>query len=106
MELAKATNVPVLFTAAEMPVEVTEPIKPADTTVVADFKRAPIMAIRPTGQEVQLAEAVTPPPAMPEAAATVAALPATASSLPLIAMLGMLALFGAFALRTAAKRLQ
>jgi hypothetical protein len=105
MELAKATNVPVLFTPVDIPVEVTEPIKAADTAVVADFKRAPIMAIRPTGEEVQLAEAVTPPPAAVEAAAP-AALPATASSLPLIAMFGMLALFGAFALRTAAKRLQ
>jgi len=33
-------------------------------------------------------------------------LPSTASPVPMIAMFGMLALFGAFALRTAASRLQ
>ena len=34
IELAKATNTPVLFTAAEIPVEVAEPIKSADEPVV------------------------------------------------------------------------
>jgi hypothetical protein len=105
MELAKATNVPVLFAAVELPVEVAEPIKSVDAPVVAELRRAPIMAIRPTGEEVQLAQAVTPPPAAAEAAA-LATLPATASSLPLIAMFGMLALISAFALRSIAKRLQ
>lgn len=104
MELAKATNVPVLFAAVELPVEVAEPIKTVDAPVVAELRRAPIMAIRPTGEEVQLAQAVTPPPAAAEATAT-PALPATASSLPLIAMFGMLALMSAFALRSIAKRL-
>ena len=70
-------------------------------------KRAPIMAIQPTGEEVQLAEVVTPPPAQTEVAgAAVAdkALPATASPLPLIALLGLLALAGALTLRGAHKR--
>src|SRR3954462_13285504 len=44
MELAKSTNVPVRFTALEVPVEVAEPIKLADTTVLTELKRAPIMA--------------------------------------------------------------
>ena len=85
MELAKTTNTPVLFTPAEIPVEVAEPIKSADEPVVVQLKQAPIMAIQPTGEEVQLAEVVTPPargvpasaPAMPQK------LPATASTLPL-----------------------
>jgi hypothetical protein len=107
MELAKSMNVPVLFTAVEVPVEVAEPIKSADAPVVVELKRAPIMAIRPTGEEVQLAVAVTPPPVMTAAATEPAkTLPGTASPLPMIAMFGMLALFGAFALRTAARRLQ
>jgi hypothetical protein len=107
MELAKSTNVPVLFTAVEIPVEVAEPIKSADAPVVVELKRAPIMAIRPTGEEVQLAVAVTPPPVMTAAAAKPAlTLPHTASPVPMIAMFGMLALFGGLALRTAAKRLQ
>jgi hypothetical protein len=98
--LAKTTNTPVLFLAAEIPVEVAEPIKSVDAPVVVEMRRAPVMAIRPTGDEVQLAEVVTPPPAVVE----VAALPATASSLPLIGLLGLLALGAAFALRTAERR--
>jgi len=68
IELAKATNLPVLFTAVEMPLEVTEPIKSSDEPLVVELKRAPIMAIKPTGEEVELAEVVTPPPTQPEAA--------------------------------------
>src|SRR5947209_1512759 len=59
--LAKATNTPVLFTAVEIPLEVAEPIKSADAPLVVELKRAPIMAVRSTGEEVQLAAAVTPP---------------------------------------------
>ena len=113
IELAKASNTPVLFTPAELPVEVAEPIKSADAPVVVELKRAPIMAIKPTGEELQLAEVVTPPPAETEvAAAPVAeapvaeapmsaapqeadrALPSTASSLPLMGLVGLLALGG------------
>src|SRR5579864_3673914 len=66
--LAKATNTPVLFTAVEIPVEVAEPIKSAEEPVVVQLKQAPIMAIKPTGEEVRLAEVVTPPPAQTEVA--------------------------------------
>lgn len=102
--LAKETHVPVLFTEAPLPVEVDEPIKTADAPVIVEMARAPVMAIQPTGEEVALTEVVTAPPALPEAAA--AALPATASNLPLIGLFGLMALLAAFATRTAAKRLQ
>jgi len=110
--LAKQTNVPVLFTPVELPVEVTESTKLVDTAVVAQMQQAPIMAIKPTGEEVQLAEVVTPPPAETTVAATTTTvttettLPSTASNLPLIGLLGLMALGGAFAVRTAARRLQ
>src|SRR5438105_13872850 len=55
IELAKATNIPVLFTPVDIPVEVTAPIKSVDEPVVVELKRAPILAIKPTGEEVQLA---------------------------------------------------
>ena len=100
IELAKATNTPVLFTPAEIPVEVAEPVKSVEEPVVVELKRAPIMAIKPTGEEVQLAEVVTPPPA--EIAET---LPSTASSMPLLALFGVLALGGALAIRMGQKRL-
>src|SRR5687767_10080887 len=109
IELAKTTNTPVLYTTVEIPLEVTESAKLADQTVVAELTRAPIMAVKPAGEEVVLAEVVTPPPAEPEVAASGDAgqeLPATASPLPLIGLLGFLGLGGALALRITRTRLQ
>ena len=109
IELAKTANTPVLFTPAELPLEVTEPIKSADEPLIVEMKRAPIMAIKPSGEEVQLAEVVTPPPAQPQTAVVSApekALPATASPLPLIALLGLLALGGAGTFRLVQKRVR
>jgi hypothetical protein len=104
VELAKTVNAVVLFTAAEIPVEVEQPIKTADEPVVAQLKEAPVMAIKPTGEEVELAAVVTPLPA--DELVAQATLPATASTMPLIALLGLLALGGAVVLRVAQKRLQ
>jgi len=108
IEIAKATNVPVLFAAVDIPVEVAEPIKSVDEPVVIQLKQAPIMAIKPTGEEVQLAVVVTPPPA--EVAETVAVapevaeLPKTASPYPLIGLFGLLALSAALAIHVVARR--
>src|ERR1041384_481967 len=105
--LAKITNTPVLFVAAELPLEVTEPTKLVAEPIVAEMKRAPIMAIKPTGEEVQLAEVVTPPPAVTEVApVTERTLRATPGTLPLMGLLGLLALAAAFTARSAARRLQ
>jgi len=103
--IAKATKIPVLFAAVELPVEVAEPSKLTEEPVVAVLRTAPIMAIRPSGEEVQMAMVVTPPPAAVEVAAA-KTLPGTASPLPLIAMFGLLALGGALTLRLAEKRMQ
>lgn len=110
MELAKITNTPVLFTAEEIPVEVAAAIKSPDEPVVMKLRSAPIMAVQPTGEEVQLAVVVTPPPAaeLQVAAAPVAALPetlpATSSSTPLIGLLGLMSLCAAMMVRAAQKR--
>jgi len=122
IELAKATNVPVLYTPVELPLEVAAPIRSVDEPVVLELKQAPIMAIKPTGEEVQLAEVVTTPPmeqmqarATPGRTETQVAaaravredtLPATASTLPLIGLIGLLSLCGAFAVRAFAKHLR
>ena len=69
------------------------------------------MAIKPTGEEVELAAVVTTPPAAelePDTTPTQVAavtLPHTASPLPLIALLGLLALGGAWTLRRVQKRI-
>jgi hypothetical protein len=108
MEIAKTANMPVLFTPAEIAVEVAEPVK-VDAPVVVELKRAPIMAIQPTGEQVQLAAVVTAPPVaeLPVATTPMPAadtLPATASTLPLIGMMGLIALGGALSLRMTEKR--
>jgi len=107
LELATTTNTPVLFTPAEIPLEVAAPITSANETVVVELKQAPVRAVQPSGQEVEVAQVVTPPPDL----ATVAelpepTLPKTASPLPLIGLLGLLALGGAFALRSVASRVR
>jgi hypothetical protein len=71
--------------------------------VVVELKRAPIMAIKPTGEEVQLAQVITPPPAETQMAMA-RELPRTASSLPLIALFGLLALGAALTLRVTSNK--
>jgi hypothetical protein len=109
MEIAKTTNLPVLFTPVEIAVEVAEAIKSPDAPVVMEMKRAPIMAVEPSGEQVQLAAVVTAPPddVLPVATTPMPAadmLPATGSALPLIGMMGLIALGAAFSLRMIEKR--
>jgi len=104
VELAKATNLPVL----QMPAPAREEVaKPEEAR--AELEQVPVTAVRPSGEEVEIAQVVTPPP--PAEVAQVAAapaaepkLPTTASPLPLIALLGLLALGGALTLRVVEKR--
>jgi hypothetical protein len=118
IELAKATNQPVLFTPREIEQEIAEPITSAAEPVVVELKQAPVRAIQPSGEEVELAQVVTPPPAAEIAQAPAraealaqmaqtapAALPKTAGLMPLFGLLGMLALGGASALRLARRRI-
>jgi LPXTG-motif cell wall-anchored protein len=99
MELAKTSDTPVLFTKVE-PVETSEPVASMDNTAVAEMKAAPVLAVQSTGDEVALAEVVTPLP--PEMAPV---LPATGSNTPLIALFGLISLGGAVGLGALAKRL-
>ena len=113
MELAKESKTPVLFSSVDMPVEVTEPIRAVDVDapVAVEFQRAPVMAVQPTGEEVQLAQVVTAPPAEElsgggaSAAPSRSTLPATASQTPLLALFGALILGGGLALLTIRRRL-
>jgi hypothetical protein len=97
IELAKSESTTVLSTPADIPLEV-ETIQTVDEPIIAQLREAPVQAIQPTGVEVELAQVVTPPPAEQ------VALPATASSLPLIGLLGLMFLGAAFVLGAFAKR--
>ena len=101
IELAKVTNAPVLYTPAEIPAEVEAPITSAEEPVVVALKHAPILAVKPTGEDVEIAEVVAAPPAQVLVATndTPAELPRTASPMPLIGLFGLLALGAAFSLK-------
>jgi len=101
--LAKETNTPVLFTPVEITPEVAVAIKTPEEPVVVELKKAPVMAIQPSGQEVEIAQVVTPPATL-AAQADPPQLPATSSSLPLVVLFGLLALGGALGLRFLQKR--
>jgi hypothetical protein len=111
IELAKVTNTPVLAIPAEIKLEVE---RPEEAQVVEQLKQVPVIAVKPTGEEVEIAEVVTPPPTETHEvepvqvaqARTEPALPRTASPLPLMGLLGMLALGGAASLRFIQKRLR
>jgi hypothetical protein len=94
--LAKVSNVAVLAIATDVKVEVE---KPEEAAVVEELKQAPVVAVKPTGEEVEVAQVVQTTPAPEVAELTPVALPETASPLPLIALLGLLAMGGALALR-------
>jgi|SRR5579875_1486177 len=94
--LAKVTDEPVLA----MPVE-TEP------TVTA-LKDTPVEAVKPTGEEVAATEVVEAPPvetAAAEPAPAEESLPHTASPLPLVGLIGLLALGAGIALSVIPKRI-
>jgi hypothetical protein len=117
LELAKVSNLPVLAMPADVKVEVENA---EELQAVAELKQAPVTAVKPTGEEVELAQVVEAPPALAPAAAAVqettpvvqkpsalaetpSTLPATASPVPLIGLFGLLALGGAAAVRFAQK---
>ena len=96
IELAKETNTPVLATRTELAAA------PIET-----LKTAPVEAVAPTGDPVELTQVVEAPPAAPAEPVTVAAadpLPQTASPLPLIGLIGLLMIGAGFALSVFSKR--
>lgn len=86
VEIVTATQTPVLFTPAELPVEVAGPLTPA-APFVAHLKTAPVRAGQSTGAEVELAEVVT----RPSPAEMKALVPESPGSQPLISLCGLFA---------------
>jgi len=82
-QLAKQVSRPVLSVPDENPPE--------------QLKQAPVKAVNPSGEEIEIAEVVVSQPVTPQV--TPQSLPQTASYLPLILSLGMLSLAGGIALR-------
>src|SRR5204862_3790987 len=85
VELAKITNLPVIYIPDEVAPYIVAPVKAATEPPVVALKEAPVMAVKPTGEVVAVAEVVVPPPVQ-----TAASLPKTASEMPLLALMGFL----------------
>jgi hypothetical protein len=82
----------------------TENAMPAAPEVIAELEATPLTAVEPTGAEVQTAEVVTPP--TPAQLNAVEELPKTASPLPFIGLMGLLALGAGITLRFAEVRVR
>jgi hypothetical protein len=93
VELAKVTKVPVLYIPDEVAVNIVAPVKTATEPPVIALKEVPLKAVKPTGEDIALAEVIVPPPVQ-----TAAHLPKTASHLPLLALAGFLCLSSAVSL--------
>jgi len=99
IELAKITHEPVLAMPAELATYITTPVKSADEAPVVALKEAPVTAVKPTGEEVDVAEVVESPPVQ-----TAAVMPKTAGPLPLLGLIGLLSLGAGIALSAFRKR--
>ena len=86
VELAKANNQPVASMPTELATNTTMPATTMQESHVVAMKQAPLKAQKPTEEEVEVAEAflLSPPPELDS-------LPQTASSLPLVGLIGLLA---------------
>jgi len=82
IEIAKVAQQPVLAMPTELAPEIVKSEPPTEA-----LKAAPIVAVTPKGEEVQVAQVIPP-----QAEVAQASLPKTASSLPLLGLMGMLAL--------------
>ena len=89
--LAKEINEPVLALPDELAPNIVATVKTADDEPVKVLAAAPVVAVKPTGEEVPVTEVVQAPPAQAEATA-IDELPATASPLPLLGLIGLLSL--------------
>ena len=110
IELAQLTGQPILAMPAELAEKIILPITSADDPVVATLKEVPIEAVKPTGEVVPITEVVEPPPTRPEPVNTANAsdstksLPHTASSMPLLGLIGLLSLVAGVGLSVILKR--
>jgi hypothetical protein len=99
VELAKIAKLPVLYIPDAVAPNIVAPVRTATEPPVIALKEVPIMAVRPTGEDVAITEVVEAPPMQ-----TAAHLPKTASDLPLMAMIGLLCLGLGISLRAVCAR--
>jgi LPXTG-motif cell wall-anchored protein len=114
-EFAKQTNPPVPAAPSELESEITKPATAMNEEHVVDMKQSQDTDVKPAEKEVEMAQAVEPPPvqttptpaqpeATPDAPERMEQLPQTASQLPFWGLIGSLSLGAGFALMWVLKR--
>lgn len=112
-EFAKQTNPPVPAAPTDSSSEGAKPAKVLNEEPVVDMKQSQDTAVKPAEKEVEIAQAVEPPPvkttpaqpeATPDAPERMEQLPQTASQLPFWGLLGLLSLGAGLALMGVSKR--
>jgi hypothetical protein len=99
VELAKVTNLPVLYIPDEVAPNIVAPAKAPTEPAVAALVRAPVRAVEPAGRDIPVEEVVEAPPVR-----TAAALPKTASTLPFLVLLGSFCLVVGMSLKRLCER--
>jgi len=109
VEPAYQTNQPVPSMPSVMAANTTTPTKSANEAPVLAMKNAPLKAQKSSGEEVEVAKVIEPPPVQTATTRTRAKphkhLPKTASELPLAGLIGLMSVGAAVALRTISKRI-
>lgn len=95
-QLAKQTSRPVLSMPNEQAVSTSQ-------SAQAPLKAVPVKAVTPSGEEIEVTDVVAYQTVIPQEAAT-NSLPKTASSLPLVGLLGLFSLLTGLACRLAAQK--
>jgi hypothetical protein len=98
--LAKANNTPVPSMPVELTANTTKPAASVKAPQVVAMSQAPLKAQKPNEEEVEIGKVFAAPQPAQQLPAT---LPATASLLPLIGLIGLASLAAALGLRLAAK---
>jgi len=94
LQLAKLTNQPILYIPDELAASIVAPVNEPPVA----FRDVPLRAVRPSGEDVPVADVVQAPPQQ------VAGLPKTASSMPGIFLMGLLFMTVGYALKTSCAR--
>jgi len=98
VELAKITKTPIIYVPDEVAPLFVAPIVTATEPPAIALKEAPLKAVTPAGEEVAITEVVVPPPVQ------VASLPKTASSMPLLALMGFMSIAAGFSMKALCDR--
>jgi hypothetical protein len=111
-EFAKQTNSPIHAAPSELESEITKPAKSLNEEPAVDLKQSRDTAVKPAEKEVEIAQAVEPPPVKttptPQeetagAPESTERLPKTASQLPFWGLIGLLSLGAGLALMGVSK---